>query len=548
MRIALVNTNFVEQSTPNFMLNFEAGLLSLGAVLEREGYQTEIVNLFRFVREDKLALDSSFPESAASAIIKRKAAILGFNSRCDTYPVALDIARRCKMRNPGSLIVIGGPQATFTDRETLANFPFVDVIVRGEGEATFLELAGCFKENRGLGGVRGITYRKGKKIIRNPARELIKNLDSLPFPAYPLLGKYMPSSAELKEGWAYIAVGRGCPYNCTFCSTGRMWRRCYRLRSPGKIFEEIDYLKKNYGIKRFYLGHDNFFTSKKDVMEIAGLLLKNKTDIEWTCSSRVDSIDAELLEAAYLSGCRRIFFGVESGSRRMQKIFGKNINPEHALKAIEDCGRFNIYAILSFIMGFPEEKEEDLNATLKLAIKIRIAGNGYPYLRPLTPIAGTEVFLKNRKRLVLRDTWDTLYSIGKLIRSSPWSRGVIEKYPQIFSNFYLIKSRYLPEYLAHEAGVFFSVLICAYPRSLYVVLEKTKLEPLDLMVKFKLWAGSKRLVYRDKTRAPHYRQILLYFPDFLEDFYKGADFSKFPKEIVGYEKRRCNFLHNRIGC
>jgi radical SAM superfamily enzyme YgiQ (UPF0313 family) len=547
MRIVLVNANFVEQATPNFMLNFEAGLLSLGAVLEREGYQAEIVNLFRVIRERKLALDASFPEFAASAIIKRKAAILGFNSRCDTYPVALDIARHCKLRNPGCLIVIGGPQATFTDRETLANFPFVDVIVRGEGETTFLEIVRCVKENHGLDGVRGVTYRKGKKIIRNHSRELIKDLDSLPLPAYPLLGKYLPSSAELKEGWAYIAVGRGCPYSCTFCSTGRMWRRCYRLRSPGKIVEEVGYLKKNYGIKRFYLGHDNFFTSKKDVMEIAGLFLKNRMDIEWTCSSRVDSIDSELLKAASLSGCRRIFFGVESGSRRMQKIFGKNINPEHVLKAIEECGRFNIYAILSFIMGFPEEKEEDLNATLSLAIKTRITGNGYPYLRPLTPIAGTEVFLKNRKRLILRDAWDTLYSIGKLIRQSPWCREAIKKYPQIFSNFYFIKSRHLPEYLAHEAGVFFSVLICAYPRSLYTVLEETKLKPLALMAEFKLWAGSRQLVYRDRTRAPDYHQILLYFPDFLEDFYKGADFSKFPKEIVGYEKRRCNFLHNRIG-
>ncbi|MFA6358389.1 MAG: radical SAM protein [Candidatus Omnitrophota bacterium] len=546
MQITLVNSNFIEQITPNFMLNLEAGLLSLGGVLVKANYEVNVVNLSQLIKDKKLITDALFCSNAAKFILKQGSDILGFNSRCDTYPITLNIARQCKQSNPKSVIIIGGPQATFTDYETLEKFSFVDVVVRGEGELTILELMNRLKEHRGFEGIPGVTYRENGKIIKNKPRELIKDLNSLPLPAYSLLKGYQPAPDELKEGWAYIAIGRGCPYNCTFCSTGRLWQRYYRLKSPGKIIEEVVYLQKKYGIRRFYLGHDNLFTNKEDVKKIAKLLLQKKINIEWTCSSRIDSIDAELLKTAASSGCKRIFFGVESGSPKMQKIIKKNIKPQAVLAVIEECRKFNIFVILSFIMGFPEEREKDINATLELAMKSRVSGNCYPYIRPLTPIAGTELFLKNRKRLSLRDSWSNLYLIGSLIRKSKWSMGLIKKYPSMFSNFYSIKPKYLPVYLPYETVTLFSTLICAYPRSIYIVLEELKLKPLALMDKFRKWAKVKKIIFKGKMKSPGYRQTLKYFPVFLKDLYNNDRLFRGLQYIMNCEKQNCDRVHAKI--
>lgn len=549
MQITLVNTNFTEQINPNFVINFETGLLYLGAVLKKYNYEVKIINLFELIKKGRLASNKSFCRNAARLIVKQGADILGFNSRCDTYPIVLNIARECKHLNPKNIIIIGGPQATFTDYETLKNFPFVDIIVKGEGELTLLELMNCIKENRGFEGIAGITYRENGKIIQNRPRNLIKDLDSLPFPAYSLIKGYQPSADELEYGWAYISAGRGCPYNCTFCSTSRMWQRCCRLRSPENILEEIIFLKKRYDINRFYLGHDNLLTNKEFVKKISGLLLQKKINIKWTCSTRIDSIDTELLEMMSLSGCERIFFGVESGSPKMQRFIKKNIKPSAVPEVIEECRKFNIFVLLSFVLGFPEERETDINATLELALRSRISGNCYPYIRVLMPIAGTELFIKNRNRLYLRDSWAQLYLIGSLIRKSNWSKSLITKYPSMFSNFYAIKLKYLPESLPYEMVTVFSVLISAYPMSSYIALEELKLSPLTLIDKFRRWLKAKKIIFRGEEMYPlSHRQTIKYFPAFLADLYQKSNNNLFKvlQSIINREIQNCNRIYSKV--
>ncbi|MFC1658042.1 B12-binding domain-containing radical SAM protein [Candidatus Omnitrophota bacterium] len=519
MQITFVNSNFREQIIPNFIIDFASGLLSLGAVLEKNNYKVKIINLFQLSGIPQLTDDASFCSNAGRIIVRQGADILGFNSRCDTYPIVLNIARQCKQLNPQSIILIGGPQATATDYDTLKNFPFVDIIVRGEGESTLLDLMHCLKKKRDPGNVAGITYRKNGNIIRNKPRELIKNLNTLPLPAYHLIEEYLPNSEELKDGWAYISIGRGCPHKCTFCSTGMFWQRRYRIRSPENILKEIIFLKKNYKINRFYLGHDNFLTNTKDIERICNILLGKKINIEWSCSSRVDSIDKGLFEVMSRSGCKRIFFGIESGSSKIQKSIKKKIDVSLIPKAIQECRKYNIFAILSFIIGFPNENKEDLNETLKLALNSRLFENCYSHIRLLTPIAGTEIFIKNKRKLYLKESWADLYLIGNLIKKTIWSKSLIKKYPLIFSSFYCIKLKYLPEQLTYQAFIIFSVLICVYPISSRIALQDLKFTPLILIDEFSNWLQD-RMNLKGQNNLPNSKEIIKTFPAFLKESYQ----------------------------
>src|SRR4030042_1236482 len=152
MRICLVNSNISQKgSVGDFQVaNFQRGFLGLAAVLEKNGHRVEFVDLAWLIKQGKLAINASFHRNAAELIIKQGIDILGFNTRCDTYPNVINLAKRCKELNPGSTIIFGGPQASFTDEETLKNLDFVDIIVRGEGEYTLLEIINALKENKGL--------------------------------------------------------------------------------------------------------------------------------------------------------------------------------------------------------------------------------------------------------------------------------------------------------------------------------------------------------------------------------------------------------------
>ena len=555
MKVCLINSNLNERILPNSVINFETGILSLGAVLENAGHEVKVVNLFRIFGKDRIN-NRGFSSTAAASILKysRGAGILGFNTRCDTYPVVLEVAKNCKTLDPGRVIVLGGPQSGSTDRETLRNFHFVDIIVRGEGERTFLELTQALEKCPGakLDGIPGITFRRRGKIIRNKPRGLIKDLGSLPFPAYHLVEDFCLTPAEKKEGWIYVSTGRGCCRDCSYCAAAGMWQRCYRGRPPEDVIGEIDFLKKKYGVNRFYLGHDNFLIKQEGIAEICRLLLKKKTGIEWACGLAAEGGDPVLLKIMSEAGCRRIFLGVESGSRRVQKAIRKNADFSNVADVLKKCRQYNISAVLFFTLGFPVENDEDLNATLMLAIKSRIMGDAYPYLHPLVPIAGTEVFLKNSGKMVLRKNWLNFSPLAGLIKRSSWCKSVIRRHPRVFSNFYAIRNKKNPSGFPSEAADIFSVFLSAYPASLFGALSGLRVSPLLFLRWFKSWARE-RTPQAQMEKGVYPKVLLLdYFPVFLDNIYKKKNISIGPVSgILSLEKRKiaglCRILRSKDG-
>ncbi|RKY30360.1 MAG: hypothetical protein DRP74_07190 [Candidatus Omnitrophota bacterium] len=545
MKIVLVNFNYsfslFDEFKPRFLesaiTDLPIGLLLLAAVLEKNNYETKIIDLAQKIRKGEISINKNFHKNVAKTILRENFDVLGFNTRCDTYPSVLNVARICKASRSHFKVVLGGPQATFVDEDTLKNFPFVDIVVRGEGELTLVDLMNHLKNNKNLRDVLGITFREDGNIIRNEERGLIRNLDSLPFPAYHLMDGYIASKKSFKQKYIPIHVGRGCPYECTFCIASLMDERSCRLRSPENILEEIEFLKKRYKINNFGFLHDNFLTKRENVEKMCNLLNKEKTGIHWACNSRIDTVDSELLKRMSRSGCKQIYFGIESASAQIRKSIKKILDISHVMNIVNECEKYGIRPTVSFIIGFPEEREEGINRTIELAFKIRNLYKCGLQFHLLTPIAGTKIFKQNKERLVFTGLLSDMAD-GPLagLKENIY---LIKNYPLIFSAFYTIKPKYLPLNLPYEIVDTFLKLSWVHPISCYITMKELKLEPLSLLQEFKKWM---------KNRGSHYRKeftvsipdIKKYFSCFLKNVYnqKRQSFN-LVKGITEFEKRLC---------
>ncbi len=214
------------------------GILTLAAVLERRGIAPRIVNLNRLYYEYLRGAENKidFCAFAARKLESELFDVFGFGTICSTYPLTIRIAREVKRAHPEAAIVLGGPQASVVDVQTLRAFGFLDVIVRGEAEETFPQLLSALAGDGRLDLISGITFRRRGEIVRNRDAPVILDLDELPMPAFHLY-------PELKDCRSVpLEIGRGCPFACTFCSTNDFFRRRFRLKSPraGHRADEID--------------------------------------------------------------------------------------------------------------------------------------------------------------------------------------------------------------------------------------------------------------------------------------------------------------------
>lgn len=273
----------------------------------------------------------------------------------------------------------------------MARFPYVDYIVRNEGEVTLPLLIEKLSSAEDPGALLGITYRRGGKVVTNPDAPLIADLDLIPFPAYDL--------APPLGGTVEVEVGRGCPFNCTFCSTSTFFRRAYRLKSTRRILEELRFLRDNYHVNSVSFTHDMFTANKKRVREICHEMLAADLKLDWTCSARVDCVTPELLETMQRAGCRGIFFGIETGSPRMQRLVNKRLKLDLVNPILRSCRDLGIKSTASFIVGFPDETQEDIELSLRKALDCICAGAQETQLHLCSPQPGTPLTLDNQDRL-----------------------------------------------------------------------------------------------------------------------------------------------------
>jgi len=339
------------------------GLAYLAAVLEENDIQVEILDA-QVERLSWKGLEKKYLQS--------KPDIVGITSLTEMRFQSFKAAKIAKKTLPRSIVIMGGPHASLAAYDTLLNVPSVDTIVRGEGEYTLLETCKVLEDNEDLKSVNGISYREDGEIIHNDHRSLIKNLDTLPFPAYHLLPieKYnfkldVPDVGKLPA--LNVITSRGCPIGCAFCATSKMLGKKWRARSPSNVLDELEYLIKTYGIKAIWFYDDTFTMNKKRVMEICDGIIGKGLNIKFTCSIRVDTVDKELLRKMKEAGCYSIFYGVESGSQRiLDEIIEKRISIEQIKKVSNWLNELGILNNPSYIASLPDETNEELNKTINL--------------------------------------------------------------------------------------------------------------------------------------------------------------------------------------
>ncbi|MGE5253294.1 MAG: B12-binding domain-containing radical SAM protein [Planctomycetaceae bacterium] len=405
MRVMLINPPYPVIES----LTMPLGLLYLASRLEQAGYEVCVEDL-QLCRSPLIRLEQALHQHAPG--------VAGMTSFSLNLSMASKILKKVKRLSPDTVTVWGGPHVSFDDREILRCHPWVDVVVRGEGEETLTEVANRIQQGKSLDGVLGITWRGPDGIFRqHPPRPFRKDLDRLPRPAWHLLK--LSQYRAFGDG-AGLMTSRGCPHRCVFCVGRKMIGARGRFRKPEAVVEEMEALAR-LGFRRLRIEDDLFTFSRERALAICKEMDRRGLDIRWRAYSRVDTIDAELLRWMKGTGCERLLYGAESGSPEILEKIRKGITPDQTRRAVEMTRDAGIGVLASFVLGLPGETPETLRQTLDFARSLQV-----PYsLNLLTPYVGTEVREKAGEWgiRVLGDDW-TRYGQGHPLTSTstvtPW--------------------------------------------------------------------------------------------------------------------------------
>ncbi|MCD6506160.1 radical SAM protein [Candidatus Poribacteria bacterium] len=395
------------------------GLAYIASVLRKAGHRVRIVDLDV---ERKLNLSEV-----------QEFDLVGITSDTSRFNLALAIAM--ELKKLGKKVVMGGPHVSFMDEEALRSGA-VDVIVRGEGEITMLDLIEHFQGGGGLEDVPGISFMRDGILLRNSNRPFIRDLDSIPFPARDLLPlKRYPTRLEERKLTSVI-TSRGCPFNCSFCASSKLAGIRWRARSPESIVDEVEEIKRRFGIGAVGFVDDNFTLNPKRAIEVCEEILRRNLDVKWWCLSRVDTIvkHEEMVKSMARAGARLVFIGIESASQLILDSYGKKITLEMARKAIEILKKYKIRVWASFIIGYLDETKEMIQNTIKLAKKL---GPHFAQFSILTPYPGTELF-ENVKDKLLHLKWELYDCLHPVLKTTYVTPKELRKYLlKAYASFYL---------------------------------------------------------------------------------------------------------------
>ena len=367
------------------------GIIQLAAYLEREikDIELEILDCNAEKIDWKLMqkhIESSNPDVVASSSL----------STCNTYAVAktLETAKRVA---PEALTITGGQHFTATAEKSLETYPEIDVIVRGEGEKTLADIVAHRGEKVALPFIKGISFRRNGEIIHNEPRQLMENLEDLPFPGYHLVkdnvDKYHFSiMAGDKAPYVLIEGARGCNHECTFCTQWRHWQSRWRLKSAKRVADEMDFCQSNFGSEFIWLTDDNFGSGSRP-REIAEEIIKRKMpeDVSWFVQARCDDIirNKETLPRLRKSGLNWVLLGVESSRQSTLEKFKKGITPQDAKTAVKLLQENGIFAHAMIIIGQRKDTHKTIAQLREFANEL---DPDFVMFGILTPFPGTEIY------------------------------------------------------------------------------------------------------------------------------------------------------------
>ncbi len=429
------------------------GLAYIAAFLREHGHRVTII-------------DADVERLNNEQITQRaqKADLAAITTTAPIYSSALSLANRIKQLNSHTKVVLGGPQATFLDYDSL-EASAADAVVRGEGERTVLDIADTI-ESGGVFDFAGVTYRDADTIVRNPDRKLLPNLDDIPFPARDLLPmeKYSPPKST------GIISSRGCPFRCIFCASSKLYNKTFRARSAHNVFEEVAQLVAQ-GYKNVTMLDDNFMLDKECAFAFADLVEEHHLKFEFSCTGRVDSIDEELLRRLREIGCNGLFFGVESASDDTLKLIKKGITTDQVMSAFDVLKYHDIPTIASFMIGLPGDDRQNVVDTIDLAKRVR---PDFAMFSVTTPYPGTELYehIDRYDLEITLDDWSQYTLTTPVVRTSALSTEDLQRWlVKAYIKFYARASFLARAVAKKQMGLVLSPLKATMTNALRTVLR-----------------------------------------------------------------------------
>lgn len=422
------------------------GLAYLASVARNEGFDVKII--------DSLAENLSFNE-LEKKIKEYDPDVVGITSTTTSIPDAYKVAEISKRINPNVITVIGGPHVTFVPELTLKESPYIDIVVRGEGEEIFKQLLHNLDKGKKLSNIRGITYRENNRIRSNPPMPLIKDIDNIPIPAFDLLP--MEKYQFGKKRFGVIITSRGCPFQCIFCSSSLQFGKKWRAHSVERVIEELKILHDEFKIREIEFLDDTFTLSKKRAQEICKAIIQEGLDISWSASSRVDTFDLDTAVYMKKAGAHTIYFGIESGSEKTLKFIKKGITLTQAIDAVKIAKKAKLRTLGSFIIGFPYEKEEDMRKTIRFAKFLDV---DFAQFTVATPYPGTELWnIAVTKNLLLTKNWRN-YTTTKVVMKNMYVPPNRIQYllEWAYFSFYLSPKRVIKDIVKNKGTLTFKAL------------------------------------------------------------------------------------------
>lgn len=383
MRITLVHPsgfNFIP-GQPDFsvLANRMAplGILSLAAWLEQHGHPTAVYDCLGPLAPASL-------EGQTAQILATEPDLVGFSATTSGFMDAVDLAAQLKAVRPELRVVVGNVHASSVGAPLLESFPEFDALCLGEGEGPLLDLV----EGKALAGIPNLVWRDGARIVTNPRRPRLQNLDDLPFPAYEKLAAFperyhLPLCSYVKRHGATMITSRGCPYTCSFCDR-TVFEHQYKFNSPAYIYAHMKHLRDRFGVHHINFYDDLFTAHQGRVSELCQRLIDEPLGMDFNCIIRTGHTSDDLLRLLKRAGCIMVSLGVESADPGLMARHKAGVTLEAVRDTVEKVHAAGLRAKGLFIFGLPGETAETFQRTSDFILSLDLDDMNLPSSAPST--------------------------------------------------------------------------------------------------------------------------------------------------------------------
>jgi len=419
-----MNIVFIYPDICMFGGRFQHGIGFISAILKENAHQVSLIHLReKMTREDFLR-----------ELRKSNAELVAFSSVTNQFEYVPEMASWAK--EEGLSVIVGGIHATLAP-EAVIRVPGVDFLCVGEGEYAMLELVNRLDRGEGVMDVRNIWSKESDEIRRNNPRDLVEDLDLLPFPDRTIFD-YKRILQE-SGGMADFMAGRGCPFDCTHCCNHALKKiykgsgRYVRMRSVEDVVEEIRVVTEEYSVKKLNF-HDDTFTLFPGWVKEFCETYKKEFDLPFQCNVRSDTVDAEMLKTLKDAGCEMVRIGVETGNEWLRfNILNRKMTNRQIMEVFEKAKELNLRTYSFNMVGIPYETPEMAEESLRLNEKLN---PDYIQVSIFYPYPGTKLYeLCEREGMLLKTNKKSYFEEGAAINSSHFPQSSIEESCRRFKTF-----------------------------------------------------------------------------------------------------------------